>query len=157
MTLTLTASAEIASPPKVRQHVPPVAPPGLNEQSVRAALLAVWGEQACRRPADWPRVLEELLRGRKHDEKDFDEHGQLKARARYPRASLLPWIDEATRVLTKAFADGVPQNPADTVWRAFSKLDRASCVRLADRLTTLARDVQMADLAPARLEQPEAA
>jgi hypothetical protein len=96
----------------------------LTEQRTRELLLQTWGEQACQRPTDWPSVLENLLRGHPHDAKDFDERGNLKDRARYPRGSLLPALDEAARTLTEAFANEPPADPIDTVWRAFSKLMR---------------------------------
>jgi hypothetical protein len=111
----------------------------LTEQRVRELLLRTWGEQACRNPANWPDTLESLLRGRPHDARDFDEHGHLKERARYPRSSLLPAVDEATRTLTAAFARGVPDEPATVVWRAFSKLTRDSCARLTERLIAASR------------------
>jgi hypothetical protein len=52
---------------------------------------------------------------------------------------MLPWVDLATRSLTAAFAQGVPDDPAGVVWRCFSKLDRHHCARLADRLINAAR------------------
>jgi hypothetical protein len=110
----------------------------LTEQRSRELLLQTWGEQACRNPDHWPDTLAALLRGRPHDDRDFED-GHLKERARYPRGSLLPWVDDATRILTAAFANGVPDDPADAIWRAFSKLDREHCALLADRLITAAR------------------
>jgi hypothetical protein len=110
----------------------------LTEQRSRKLLLRTWGEQACRNPAHWPDTLAALLRGRPHDERDFED-GHLKERAKFPRGSMLPWVNDATRALTVAFANGVPPDPADAVWRAFSKLDRTHCATLADRLVNAAR------------------
>jgi hypothetical protein len=111
----------------------------LTEQRTRKLLLQTWGEQACRNLADWPDTLAALLRDRPHDERDFDEDGQLKERAKYPKGSLQPWVDDATRTLCVAFANGAPDDPVASVWRAFSKLDREHCGRLADRLINAAR------------------
>jgi hypothetical protein len=111
----------------------------LTEQICRQLLLQTWGEQSCQNPANWPETLASLLKGRPHDDRDFDEHGHLKERAKYPRGSLSPWVDRATRSLTTAFASNIPDDPTDTCWRAFSKLNRQSCARLADRLINAAR------------------
>jgi hypothetical protein len=76
---------------------------------VRELLLAVWLEQACRRPADRPEVLARLL---------------------------LRWgpaVDEAVAALA-AFRDGVPADPADATWRAFPRLDRNHCAQLTTSL-----------------------
>jgi hypothetical protein len=50
----------------------------LTEQICRQLLLQTWGRQACQRAADWPETLQNLLRGRPHDPKDFDEHATSK-------------------------------------------------------------------------------
>jgi hypothetical protein len=110
----------------------------LTEQQTRDELLRIWGEQACQNPNDWPEVLEALLKGRVPDERDVDSDGNLKPKARYPRGGLRRLVDEATRTITAAFVDRIPADPANVVWRAFPRLDRANCARLAMRLIELA-------------------
>jgi hypothetical protein len=110
----------------------------LNEQQTRDELLKIWGEQACIRSADWPEVLAALMKGRAPDERDLDERGNLKPNVRYPKAGLRRLVDDTARTLTAAFADQIPTNPAYVVWRAFPRLDRTNCARLAMRLIEIA-------------------
>jgi hypothetical protein len=87
--------------------------PGWSNK-VREVLLAVWLEQACRRPADRPETQEEML---------------------------LRWgtrVDEAVAKLADAFRDVPPADPAREVWRAFPLLDRAHCAQLATLLIAAA-------------------
>jgi hypothetical protein len=77
---------------------------------VRELLLAVWLEQACRRPADRPETQERIL---------------------------LRWgtrVHDAVAELANVFRDMPPADPARVVWRAFPLLDRDHCAQLATLL-----------------------
>jgi hypothetical protein len=99
----------------------------LTPDQVRQELLAIWGRQTCQvQPQDWPQVLARLMRdgGSQHSHR-----GRLKAA-----------VDEAVAALTAAFAGDPPADPADTVWRAFPRLDlrhRTEIARRRRRPTTL--------------------
>jgi hypothetical protein len=79
--------------------------------TVRALLLATWGQQACQRPGDWPDVLARLM-------KNGAGFG-----AGMTRGSTK---DAVVAALVQAFGGNtLPDDPAHTVWRCFSKLDIA--------------------------------
>jgi hypothetical protein len=80
----------------------------LTEPLVRAALLEIWGEQACQRAADWPQVQHRLM------QKTGD------------RGSMKDAVDEAVAALVAAFANGPPAAPLDAVRRAFSSSTRST-------------------------------
>ena len=109
-------------------------------------LLQVWGEQACQRPADWPDVLARLLKDGTATPGNGDE-------GRRPRASMKPAVDAAVAALAAGFgADTAP--PADpplAVWRAFPKLDKAHCARLAALLI----EARTMAPAPSRRRSPD--
>ncbi len=100
-------------------------PAAIAIDTVRTALLAIWGEQTCRlRPADWPRVLAELMR----DAASSYQGG-------YGRASVAPLVASAVDTLASAFgADVLPDDPTLTVWRCFPRLDHQHCAELAKQL-----------------------
>jgi hypothetical protein len=98
----------------------------LNTDTIRELLLACWGDQACQHAADWPAVLDRLMKpGTVTPDTSPDAHG---------RGSLRPAVDEAVAALAAAFANGPPDDPATAVWRAFPKLDREHCETLAAQL-----------------------
>jgi hypothetical protein len=98
----------------------------LPSETVRAALLEVWGRQACQHPEDWPRVLNALM----HDGGGPDVN---------KRHSLAPAVDFAVERLLALFAADVPTDAARAVHRAFYKLDRPHAEELA-RLLIAARE-----------------
>ena len=95
----------------------------MTPEAVREALLAIWGEQACRKPDDWPKALRGLM-------KDTGS-GDTK------RASYKPRLDHAVATLTEAYSTGLPRDGAALVWQVFPMLTRTNCARLAARLEAL--------------------
>jgi hypothetical protein len=90
---------------------------------VRAHLLAEWGRQSCRNPADWPDVLARLLR---------DGVGLANGMT---RTGFAPRVDAAVAEITALFtADRPPAGAAMATWRAFPMLTRANAVWLAKAL-----------------------
>jgi hypothetical protein len=107
--------------------------------TVRALLLATWGQQACQRPGDWPDVLGRLMRN------------GAGLGAGMTRGSMKDAVEEAVTTLAQAFGgDTLPDDPAHAVWRAFSKLDPAHCRQLAQRLIE-ARTTEAANAITAEL------
>jgi hypothetical protein len=113
------------------------------ETRVRELLLATWGRQACQNPAHWPEVLERLLK----------DAPATPGGTSHGRASLKPAVEEAVAALAAAFAAGPPPDPADCVWRAFPKLDRAHCAELAELL--MAEAAAAAPVPPSLTAQSE--
>jgi hypothetical protein len=88
--------------------------------AVRAALHAVWGRQACHRPADWPRAFDALMRP--------NDTARTSLRQRYEAAIV---------TLADAYRLGPPADGPDRIWRAFAHLDREHRAELHDRLAAL--------------------
>jgi hypothetical protein len=96
----------------------------MTEATIRKLLLSVWGQQACQvRPGDWPVVLQRLLKAAPEDAE----------RARYPRGSLAPAVNEAVARI-EGLIQAQPSDLAFEIWRAFPKFDRAHAAQLADML-----------------------
>jgi len=79
-------------------------------------MLPIWGEQSCRRPADWPESLERLLTGNSK------------------RSGLAPRVDAACAALAQVLNTGPPTDFADAVWRAFPLLNQTYRTKLVERI-----------------------
>jgi hypothetical protein len=101
----------------------------VSPDAVRRILHEVWGHQVCApNLAEWPEMFRKLTTATrpKGSDKHFGDFGNR--------------FEHAVAALTAAYGDGVPEDVADTIFRAFPMLNVTHRAELAERLAALAAE-----------------